>query len=229
MGLDQIIIEAGREEPEQKEQPAPKRGPGRPPKTEVPANPYKRALLAVGPLDKPARKGQLEVVPTEAELSSTSHVCRGGKSCRDSRGLLMPGHARGVEKRHFDIGWRAKMDRTVDLDELWRILLKIARGKPTKIKNKQGREEYIIPAASDQLRAAIELAHMKVGKPVSQAEILAAEKASTDLEAAKGLGDEELKRRVAQLLMQHSTDAEIVPDVPALGRGEDEDEDDGIA
>jgi hypothetical protein len=121
------------------------------------------------------------------------------------------------------------MDRTVDLDELWRILLKIARGKPTKIKNKQGREEYIIPAASDQLRAAIELAHMKVGKPVSQAEILAAEKASTDLEAAKGLGDEELKRRVAQLLMQHSTDAEIVPDVPALGRGEDEDEDDGIA
>jgi hypothetical protein len=172
--------------------------------------------MAIGPLDVPKLKGQIEIVPTEAEKLDDQHICTGGQKCRTKGGVksMKPGHAMGTYKRHYSTGWRAELEKVVGPsgEELWRILYDIARGRPTKVEDADtGRKMSIVPAASDQVRAAVELSHMLVGKPVTQAEILASQKASSDLAAVQGLSEDDLKRRVAKILLEQSTDTEFEP------------------
>lgn len=100
-------------------------------------------------------------------------------------------------------GWRKVLKSIVgeDGEHLWAAMMALAEGKPLIPKLPDGREgPPIIPTAEVALRAQVELAHLLVGKPVTQDQIMAAEQASRDMADIRLLSDAELERRARLVL-----------------------------
>lgn len=118
------------------------------------------------------------------------------------------GHfAKGVSAnpRGGPIGWRGALKRMAgeNGERLWELIMAHAEGKPLIPKLPDGREgPPIIPTPESSLRAAIELAHMFAGKPVTQDQIMAAEQASKEMAEIRALSDGELRERARNILQK---------------------------
>ena len=100
-------------------------------------------------------------------------------------------------------GWRSALKAIVgeNGEKLWALLLAHAEGRPIIPTLPDGRQGApIVPTADTTLRATIELAHMLAGRPVNQAEIMQAEKASADMAEIQALSDQELEQRARAVL-----------------------------
>lgn len=121
-------------------------------------------------------------------------------------GALNPG-GRPVEN------WRAFLRKqTRNGAEIHEILLSLARGKPTEVKLKDGRETLIIPDANVIAKCAIHLDEMLHGKAVSQNEQQRAEREASAMEAVRALSDADLEARVLAALERKAT-ARNLPEI----------------
>lgn len=97
--------------------------------------------------------------------------------------------------------WRRALSKLTDNGKLLDdVLLNLAAGNAYTAKLPDGRESApIVPSPEVRRAAAIDILHMIRGKPVSQTEVMAAEKEAEELEKYSAISDADLLAAVKDL------------------------------
>jgi hypothetical protein len=103
--------------------------------------------------------------------------------------------------------WRAAIRRVVGADgeELWTILLSLARGEVIvpNYKDPDGTVRQgtpMVPSPEVRRAAAVDLAQFLVGKPVAQTEVMKSEEQAEEMSQLAALSDEQIAAKMEELV-----------------------------
>lgn len=112
--------------------------------------------------------------------------------------------------------WRAALRQLTDNgNDLYAVLLNIARGVPYSAQLPDGRKtEPVVPSIESMRQAAKDLIEFLDGKAVPQTEVIKAEEQSSELERLRAMSDEDLLRVIEGELVKGPPEAYTAPILP---------------